>query len=99
MALTIVSVAYPFVPIGYDSVGGSEQILTLLDEALVAQGHRSIVIGCEGSSVAGRLVPTPAHPGPADEATWRRAYATHQETLQRLLDTVEVDVVHMHGVD
>ncbi len=99
MALTIVSVAYPFVPIGYDSVGGSEQILTLLDEALVAQGHRSIVIGCEGSNVAGMLVPTPAHPGPADEATWRRAYAIHQETLQRLLDTVEVDVVHMHGVD
>jgi glycosyltransferase involved in cell wall biosynthesis len=99
MALTIVSVAHPLVPLGYDGVGGSEQILTLLDEALVAQGHRSIVIGCEGSTVAGMLVATPAHAGPHDEATLGRAYLIQKETVQRLLDTVDVDVVHMHGVD
>jgi glycosyltransferase involved in cell wall biosynthesis len=99
MALTIVSVACPLVPAGYDSVGGSEQILSLLDEALVAQGHRSIVVGCEGSSVAGMLVPTPAHTGPADAAALERGALVQQETLQRLLDTVDVDVVHMHGAN
>ena len=31
MGLNILSVAYPFTPVGPDAVGGSEQILTLLD--------------------------------------------------------------------
>jgi len=45
MSLTIVSIAYPFVPIGTDTVGGTEQVLALIDQALVRHGHRSIVIG------------------------------------------------------
>jgi glycosyltransferase involved in cell wall biosynthesis len=57
------------------------------------------VVGCTGSAIAGMLVPTPVHAAPHDEATLRHAYAIQQETLQRLLDTVDVDVVHMHGVD
>ena len=50
--LTVVSVAYPLAPVGPDAVGGSEQILTALDRALVAAGHRSIVLGNRG--LAGR---------------------------------------------
>jgi glycosyltransferase involved in cell wall biosynthesis len=99
MPLTIVNIAYPLVPVSYDTVGGSEQVMVCLDEALVRGGHRSIVVACEGSQVFGELVATPGHPGAADEATWERAYATHHEALRRVLEKVDVDVVHMHGMD
>ena len=51
MKLTILSVAYPLTEVGIDAVGGSEQILTLLDRNLVSEGHRSLVIAAEGSKV------------------------------------------------
>ena len=57
MTLTVVSVAYPFAPVGPDAVGGAEQVLSTLDHALTAAGHRSLVVACEGSSVAGTLLP------------------------------------------
>lgn len=53
--LTILNVAYPRAPVGPDAVGGAEQVLTHIDEALVAAGHRSIVVACDGSA-AGELV-------------------------------------------
>ena len=34
--LTVLSIAYPLAPVGPDSVGGSEQVLSTLDRALVA---------------------------------------------------------------
>ena len=40
--MLVVAVAYPFSPVGPDAVGGAEQILTALDDALVQAGHRSI---------------------------------------------------------
>ncbi len=54
--LTVLSVAYPLAPVGPDAVGGSEQVLTAIDRALVAAGHRSIVLAIEGSQAAGELV-------------------------------------------
>jgi hypothetical protein len=41
MSLTVVSLAYPIVPIGPDTVGGTEQVVSMLDAALVRAGHRS----------------------------------------------------------
>ena len=41
MTLTILSVAYPLAPVGIDAGGGAEQVLTALDRALAAAGHRS----------------------------------------------------------
>ena len=40
MSLTILSVAYPLAPVGPDAVGGAEQVLSQLDHALTAAGHR-----------------------------------------------------------
>jgi glycosyltransferase involved in cell wall biosynthesis len=80
-------------------VGGCEPIVALLDEMLVNQGHRSIVVGCRGSKVSGMLVPTPAATGHVDAAGLDEAHAVQDETLERVLDAVDVDVVHMHGVD
>ena len=56
MRLTILNVAYPFAPVGPDTAGGAEQILGHLDAALARAGHRSLVVACEGSRVAGELV-------------------------------------------
>ena len=57
MPLTILQVAYPFAPVGRDSVGGAEQVLAACDRAAVCAGHRSIVVACEGSTVA-KLIPS-----------------------------------------
>jgi glycosyltransferase involved in cell wall biosynthesis len=101
MPLTVVSLAYPFVPIGRDTVGGTEQALAILDQALVDDGHRSIVIGSEGSRVAGTLAETPrlADSTVPDQAMWDWAYGIHEATLARVLREEDVDVVHLHGVD
>ena len=54
--LAILNVAYPRAPVGPDVVGGAEQVLTHIDHALVAAGHRSIILACEGSISAGELL-------------------------------------------
>ncbi len=97
--LTVLSVAYPLAPVGPDRVGGAERVLTVLDRALTAAGHRSIVLAREGSATAGELIPFAAPRGRLDPAACedaRRRYAA------RLADTLRrraVDVVHLHGHD
>ena len=100
-SLTVLSVSYPLAPVGPDAVGGSEQVLSALDHALVTQGHRSVVVACEGSQVAGRLLSYPAPPvGRAigeqdglDGQRWVRKRVTEALAQER------VDVIHMHGLD
>jgi len=99
MSLTVLSVAYPLAPVSPDSVGGAEQILSALDRALVADGHRSIVIACAGSGVAGELIAMPAETGPLDEGAKARAQARHREAVAWVLAHHAVDVVHLHGID
>src|ERR1051325_5195932 len=55
MPLTVLSIGYPLAPVAENTAGGAEQILALLDEQLVAAGHRSLVIAPEGSRVRGTL--------------------------------------------
>ena len=99
--LTILSVAYALAPVGPDAVGGSEQILSALDQALVAAGHRSVVVACEGSQVAGELAAYPPVPpgqriGP-DDAPFRQQWTRRR--IAQVLATERVDLVHMHGLD
>jgi glycosyltransferase involved in cell wall biosynthesis len=73
--------------------------LSLLDEALVRSGHRSIVIGCEGSRSADILISVPhlsgiLHPGELEAAQCR-----HREAVALALARWPIDVVHMHGID
>jgi glycosyltransferase involved in cell wall biosynthesis len=97
--LTILSVAYPFAPVGPDAVGGAEQVLSALDQALVAAGHRSIVVACAGSVVAGELLAIPPIPeaieGPAREAQ----YAATRAHIATAVATRAPDLIHLHGVD
>lgn len=98
MTLTVLSVAYPFAPVGPDAVGGAEQVLSQLDRALVRAGHRSIVIACERSQAADVLVTVPGYPGSLDgrkEVAWD----LHRRAIAEVLARHPVDIVHMHGID
>jgi glycosyltransferase involved in cell wall biosynthesis len=96
--MRVLSVAYPFAPAGPDAVGGAEQVLSALDRALVAAGHRSIVVACEGSAVAGTLVPIPRTTnGDIDLEARRAGYAAVRDAVASTID--QVDLVHLHGID
>ena len=99
--LTVASVAFKLAPVGPDAVGGSEQVLTAIDAALVAAGHRSIVVAMEGSRSAGELVTFEAPPpGRAIEAATTELQRHRvQAAIERVLAENDVDLVHMHGLD
>lgn len=99
MRLTILSVSFPFALLSADPVGGAEQVLAHLDQALVADGHRSLVIAPEGSSTAGELVRIPAVAGAISNQERGRIHAAVREQLAFVLAREGVDVIHLHGVD
>lgn len=99
MRLTVLSVAYPFVPVSIDAVGGAEQVLCALDRALVCAGHHSIVIACEGSNVAGTLVPMPRPTGLLTPDRMDRTRRRYARAIMAALRHWPVDVVHLHGID
>ncbi|HET8728701.1 MAG TPA: glycosyltransferase [Alphaproteobacteria bacterium] len=99
MSLTVLSVAYPLAAVGPDAVGGAEQVLTLLDRALVQAGHRSVVVACEGSQTAGTLVSVPMERDVLDDAAKAAAHARHRRAIAAALNRWPVDLVHMHGID
>ena len=98
MSLTILSVSYPFAPIGPDVAGGAEQVLTRLDQALVAAGHRSIVVAQEGSRTAGTLVAVTAERGLLDGVK-ERAWERHRQAIVSALQRWPIDLIHLHGMD
>ena len=99
MHRTILSVAYPLTPVGADAVGGSEQILSILDQRLSAAGHRSLVIAAEGSRIQGTLIPSPAATSGLDESVREWGRRVHHQLIQETLDKYSVDLVHMHSLD
>ncbi|HWT29642.1 MAG TPA: glycosyltransferase family 4 protein [Propylenella sp.] len=99
MSLTVLSVAYPLAPVGPDAVGGSEQILHALDSALVAAGHRSIIVAIESSEVADTLVPVPKRTGQLSNAVREAAWPAHKEAIVSALQRWPIDLIHMHGLD
>ena len=99
MTLTVLNVAYPFAPVGPDAVGGAEQVLTQIDAALVSSGHNSIIIACEGSRTAGRLLAVPRVEGTIGTAQMQAAHARHRAMIAAALRDWPIDVVHLHGAD
>ena len=97
--LTVLSIAYPLAPVGPDAVGGAEQVLSAVDRALAAAGHRSVVVAQEGSVVAGALRPVPRPAGALDDAARRRAQADTARAVDQVLREERTDVVHLHGID
>ncbi len=99
MSLTVLSVGYPLARVSPDATGGSEQILSILDRALVAAGHRSIVVAPEGSSVAGDLTPIAWADGVLDDVAKSDAQARNRAAIATVLARETVDLVHLHGID
>lgn len=99
MSLSVLSIAYPLAPVSPDSAGGSEQILSLLDRTLVRHGHRSVVIACEGSSVAGKLLAAPLAAGELNGSVHGAAQDYYRSLIQRALDRWSFDLIHMHSLD
>ncbi len=97
--LTVLNVAYPFAPASREAVGGAEQVLAAIDEALVASGHRSLVLASRGSSVAGELIAVDVPPGTVDETRRLQVWAEYAAALREIVSKRSVDVVHLHGVD
>ena len=99
MRLTVLNVGYPLAAVREDTAGGAEQVLAMLDEALVRAWRRSIVLSPEGSRCHGLLVPTPLPDQILDDSARERVRREYREALNRTLKRFSVDVVHMHGVD
>jgi glycosyltransferase involved in cell wall biosynthesis len=97
--LTVLNVAYPFAPVGPDTAGGAEQVVSALDRALVAAGHRSLVVGCAGSQTAGRLFATDPLPAKLTEDVRRRSQQLHRIRIEEALHEWPIDIVHCHGHD
>jgi glycosyltransferase involved in cell wall biosynthesis len=99
MPLTVLQVAYPFAPVGRDTVGGAEQILAACDEALARAGHRSIVVACQGSQVAGELIAVPQTFRADDPQARAVAHAKHRQAIDIAISKFRTDVIHCHGID
>ncbi len=99
MPLTILSVAYPFAPVGPDAVGGAEQVLSTLDFRLTQAGHRSIVLASENSVVAGTHWPVPLEKGTIGDLAKQRAWARHRHAIEDIRRRYAVDLTHLHGID
>jgi glycosyltransferase involved in cell wall biosynthesis len=99
MSTTVLSVAYPFAPVGPDAVGGAEQVLTWLEMELAARSFQSVVVARESSQAAGQLLATAIPPGFITPETRDTVHAAHQANINRALASDAVDLVHMHGID
>jgi glycosyltransferase involved in cell wall biosynthesis len=97
--LTVLSVSFPFSPVRPDAAGGAEQVLGSIDRGLVRDGHRSVVIGPEGSRISGELIATPGVKTTIDTRAWQSAHDAYRREIAKALQTSPVDVVHMHGLD
>ncbi len=97
--MTIVSVAYPLLPVSQDSSGGAEQILFLIERELVRSGHRSIVIAAKGSQISGELLESPVFKGEITDQAREDAQRAHLRCLEKALDQHSIDLIHFHGLD
>jgi glycosyltransferase involved in cell wall biosynthesis len=70
-------------------------VIAQLDRALVANGHRSIVVAASGSRVAGELVPI-AHAGAHDELSRPRVQRQVRAEIDNVLAHHDIDVMHFH---
>src|SRR5258708_21447005 len=99
MSLTVLSVGYPLAKVSESTAGGAEQVLAILDEALVRHGHRSLVLAPVGSKCHGLLIPVQIPSGNLDDQAKRHARQSFRQLLNRTLEHYSVDLVHMHGLD
>ncbi len=98
MPLTVLSVAFPFAAVRPEVAGGAEQILLALDRAIVAAGHRSVVIASADSKVSGELIGTPVWTSHL-ECAREPAALRHRQSIETAIARHAPDVLHYHGFD
>ena len=98
-SLNVLSVGYPLFPVHQGSGGGAEQILGVLDRALMRSGHRSTVIAAAGSLVAGQLIETPGAGQQITEMARQAAQYAHRGCISDVLRDCPPDLIHFHGLD
>src|SRR5437667_4640669 len=99
MPLTVLNVGYPLARVAEDTAGGAEQVLAMLDEGLVRAGHRSVVIAPAGSECKGEFLPSLPVPDILDDAAQQSARRELREIVQRVVNSLSPDIVHLHGID
>jgi glycosyltransferase involved in cell wall biosynthesis len=98
--MKILNVAYPFAPVGRDAVGGAEQVLNQIIEALVCAGHESIAIAHSDSRIPGKLLPITIPEGPLNDFAGKRiVHDFIREAIACVLECESPDVIHFHGID
>jgi len=97
--LTVLNVAYPLAPVRPDTAGGAEQVVAMLDRALAAAGHKSVVLACEGSEVCGTLIPTPKPTGVFTDFVSQRVQREYRRAVAAAQERYRPDVIHLHGID
>ena len=97
--LSVLSVAFPFAPVSEDPVGGAEQVLSRIEQAIAAAGHRSVVIAQRGSSVAGELLAVDALDAEITDAARNRVHAQVRERIVEAIQDAHPDLIHFHGID
>ncbi len=97
--LTVLNVAYPLAPVRAQTAGGAEQVVAMLDRALTAAGHRSVVVACKGSEVRGTLVETERPTGIWDGFVSEKVLAAYKQAIANAVDRHHPDVIHLHGID
>lgn len=99
MPLTVLSVSYSLGHVSRKTAGGAEHVLTTIDDALVRAGHRSLVLAPTHSRCNGLLIPAQIPRGLLDDNAKFEARRIFKHQIDRILNEVSVDVVHMHGLD
>jgi glycosyltransferase involved in cell wall biosynthesis len=97
--ISVLSVAYPFAPVSRDAVGGAEQVLSMLDHALIEERHRSLVIAQAGSQIEGTLLSAPIKCDCIDETARSRAHHEWRRLIDYAVSHYAIDVIHFHGID
>ncbi len=97
--MTVLSVAFPLLPVGPDSGGGAEQILSLVERGLVLAGHHSIVIAAQGSQTKGNLIEAAVENGEISDEVRRNAQRVHLDCIRRAFERFQIDLIHFHSLD
>lgn len=95
----ILTIAFPYAPVGPAAVGGAEVLLSQLEAALPALGFRSIVVAHADSRPVGRLYPVPVPKTEITDAVRGSVEMAVQAQIDRALAENSVALVHMHGLD
>lgn len=99
MPLTVLNVAYPLAPVSSATAGGAEQIVSILDGALLESGHDSIVLASSDSECKGTLLTIPAPQGRLEAKAQEIAWQQYRQMIRFALARFPIDLVHLHGID